>query len=187
MTKTFGFELIVRVALAWLVSSMALVNSAAAHEVQPGVMDVEISSDTLDLYVEWILEAPIAGLDLEGVADTNEAEGAEEYDRLRGFEPEALAEAFNEAWPELKDKITVNAGDAPLDLNVADVDVPEVGDVDLARTSTVHLTAALPADGTALVIGWSADLGPLVVRQRNVDGGYAGYLVSGALSDPIPR
>lgn len=187
MTKNFRFEICVRVILAWLVSSLVLINSAAAHEVQPGVMDVEISGDTLDLYVEWILEAPIAGLDLEGVADTNEAEGAEEYDRLRGFEPEALEAAFTEVWPELKDKITVNAGDAPLELNVADVDVPEVGDVELARTSTVHLTAALPADGTPLVIGWSADLGPLVVRQRNVDGGYAGYLVSGALSDAIPR
>lgn len=187
MTKTFGFDLIFRVILAWLVSSIVLINSAAAHEVQPGVMDVEISGDTLDLYVEWILEAPIAGLDLEGVADTNEAEGAEEYDRLRGFEPAALAEAFNEAWPELKDKITVRAGDTPLEMSVADVDVPEVGDVELARTSTVHLTAALPADGTPLVIGWSGDLGPLVVRQRNVDGGYAGYLVSGALSDQIPR
>ena len=187
MTKTFGFDLIFRVILAWLVSSIVLINSAAAHEVQPGVMDVEISGDTLDLYVEWILEAPIAGLDLEGVADTNEAEGAEEYDRLRGFEPAALAEAFNEAWPELKDKITVRAGDTPLEMSAADVDVPEVGDVELARTSTVHLTAALPADGTPLVIGWSGDLGPLVVRQRNVDGGYAGYLVSGALSDPIPR
>ncbi|WP_413720901.1 HupE/UreJ family protein [Silicimonas sp. MF1-12-2] len=187
MTKIFRFELVVRVILAWLVSSAVLINSAAAHEVQPGVMDVEMTGDTLDLYVEWILEAPIAGLDLEGVADTNEAEGAEEYDRLRGFAPEALAEAFGQAWPDLQRKITVRAGDTPLELTVSDVDVPEVGDVELARTSTVHLKAALPADDTPLVIGWSADLGPLVVRQRNVDGGYAGYLVSGALSDPIPR
>ena len=146
-----------------------------------------MSADGLDLYVEWILEAPIAGLDLEGVADTNEAEGAEDYDRLRALEPDALREAFDAAWPELREKITVRAGDAPLDLTVAEVTVPEVGDVELARTSTVHLTAPLPEGDAPLVIGWAGDLGPLVVRQRNVDGGYAGYLVSGALSDPIPR
>jgi hypothetical protein len=69
---------------------------------------------------------------------------------------------------------------------VADIDVPEVGDVALSRTSTVRLTGTLPPGDAPLVIGWSADLGPLVVRQRNVDGGYSGYLVSGALSDPIP-
>lgn len=179
--------MLLRVTLAWLVSSATLFTSAAAHEVQPGVMDVEIAGDTLDLYVEWILEAPIAGLDLEGVADTNEAEGADEYDRLRALEPDALSQAFTEAWPDLREKITLRAGDVNLPLQLAGVDVPEVGDVELARTSTVHMTAALPPDGTPLTIGWSADLGPLIVRQRNVDGGYSGYLVSGALSDPIPR
>ncbi len=173
--------------LVWLLSSAALITSAQSHEVQPGVMDVEMSGETLDLYIEWILEAPIAGLDLEGLSDTNEAEGAEDYDRLRALEPDALREAFDRAWPGLRDKITLRAGDTPLNVTVADVTIPEVGDVELARTSTVHLTAPLPVGDAPLVIGWTGDLGPLVVRQRNVDGGYAGYLFSGMLSDPIPR
>ena len=185
--RPYEFLVFFRVILVWLLSSAMLITSANAHEVQPGVMDVEISDDRLDLYVEWILEAPLAGLDLEGLTDTNEAEGAEEYDRLRALEPAALRERFDAVWPDLRDKITVRAGDTPLELTVADVTVPDVGDVDLARTSTVHLTAPLPEGDAPLVIGWTADLGPLVVRQRNVDGGYAGYLVSGDLSDPIPR
>jgi HupE / UreJ protein len=187
MTDTRVFSVALRVIFAALVSSLMLVTFARAHEVQPSVMDVEIDGNTLDLYIEWVLEAPVGGLDLDGLDNTNAAENASDYDQLRALEPQALADAFRAAWPDLRSKITLNAGDTALDPTLAEVDVPPVGDPELARTSTVHLTADLPGDATPLVIGWTADLGPLVVRQRNVDGGYAGYLTSGALSDPIPR
>ena len=173
--------------LSVLLSSLAAAAPSAAHEVQPGVMDVDIAGGRLDLTIDWILEAPIAGLDLEGVTDTNEAEGAEAYDELRALPPGDLAQRFREIWPDLRDKITVRAGDRPVDLSLEDVVVPETGDVELARFSTVTLTGTLPPGEAPLVIGWSSDFGPLVVRQRNVDGGYAGYLTSGQLSDPIPR
>lgn len=187
MITTRGSKVWFRVTLAVILSTLASFTVSQAHEVQPGVMDVEMKGSDLELFVEWILEAPLAGLDLEGLGDTNEADGAEEYDRLRALEPAELEALFTEAWPELSTKITARAGDEPLSLDLADVDVPETGDVALARTSTVHLKSVLPPGDAPLVLGWTADLGPLVVRQRNVDGGYAGYLVSGALSDPIPR
>jgi hypothetical protein len=187
MARNLLMTLWFRVVLSLLLSSHAVITASYAHEVQPSVMDVELAEDTLDLYIEWALEAPIAGLDLEGIADTSEADGAEEYDRLRGLTPPDLSGAFDVVWPALRDKITARAGDTPLTLDVQGLDIPEVGDVELARIATLHLRAALPGDGTPLVLGWTGDLGPLVVRQRNVDGGYAGYLVSGALSDPIER
>ena len=177
----------IKVVLALVVSSLVWAAPVHAHEVQPGVMDVEISGDQLDLYIEWVLEAPIAGLDLDGLNDTNDAAGAEAYDLLRALEPDRLAREFTSLWPVLSDKITVRAGVTPVPLELKEVDVPDVGDTELSRTSTVHLTAFLPPDGTPLIIGWAAELGPLVVRQRNVDGGYAGYLISGALSEQIPR
>ena len=177
----------IKLALTFLLSSMAWFGPTHAHEVQPGVMDVEIAGDELDLYIEWILEAPVSGIDLDGVTDTNDAEGAEAYDQLRALEPDALASAFRESWSQLREKLTITAGGDEVQLNLQSVDVPEVGDIELARTSTVHLTAQLPTGNVPLIIGWSADLGPLIVRQRNVEGGYAGFLVSGALSDPIQR
>lgn len=150
-------------------------------------MDLELSGDSAELFIEWVLEAPIAGLDLEGVENTNDADGSDVYDDLRAETPEALARDFRAAWPGLRDRITFRAGDQNLPLELVEVDVPEVGDVELPRTSTVHLVADLPPGDAPVVIGWDAGLGPLVVRQRNVEGGYSGYLVSGALSDPIPR
>ena len=162
--------MLLRVTLAWLVSSATLFTSAAAHEVQPGVMDVEIAGDTLDLYVEWILEAPIAGLDLEGVADTNEAEGADEYDRLRALAPDALSQAFTEAWPDLREKITLRAGDVNLPLELAG-DVPAVGEVELARTPTSPDRGPAPRRQPPDYRLEAS--GPLIVRQRNVEGGYS--------------
>lgn len=187
MTRTRGFRFQLRVMLCVLLSSLCAITTATAHEVQPGVMDVGIEGELLNLHIEWILEAPVAGLDLVDVTDTNDADGAEEYDRLRALGPDALAERFRAVWPDLIGKITARAGETPLDLTLESVSVPETGDTDLARTSTVHLSAVLPPDGTPLILGWTADLGPLVVRQRAVEGGYAGYLTDGTHSDPIPR
>ena len=187
MGNTVLRDICFKLALTLLLSSLAWLAPSHAHEVQPGVMDAEIDGDRLDLYIEWILEAPVSGIDLDGVSDTNDAEGAEAYDKLRALEPDALAAAFRGIWPQLRDKLTITAGGDLVNLDLQSVDVPDVGDIELARTSTVHLTAQLPAGNAPLIIGWSADLGPLIVRQRNVEGGYAGFLVSGALSDPIPR
>ncbi len=176
-----------RVILAVAVSSLMPITVARAHEVQPTVMDLELTADQAEIFIEWVIEAPLAGLDLDGLQNTNEAEGTELYDQLRAEPAEALVEAFRQAWPDLREKITFRAGDRHIALELVEVSVPEVGDVELVRTSTIRVTGDLPPDNAPLVIGWSADLGPLVVRQRNVDGGYAGYLVSGALSDPISR
>ncbi|NND20363.1 MAG: HupE/UreJ family protein, partial [Silicimonas sp.] len=99
MTRSRGFLFQLRVILTALVSSLWAITTATAHEVQPGVMDVDIAGERLDLHIEWILEAPVAGLDLDGVADTNEADGAEDYDRLRALSPEEMAARFREAWP----------------------------------------------------------------------------------------
>ena len=150
-------------------------------------MDLEIQGDVARMFIEWSIEAPVAGLDLDGVTDTNATENAEEYDSLRALEPAALENAFRAIWPDLQQKFTVRVGDADVTPDLVSVEIPEVDDLELPRFSTVELTAALPPGTAPLVIGWTADLGTLIVRQRNVEGGYQGYLASGDLSDPIPR
>ena len=172
---------------AALISSGVLFGAAKAHEVQPAVMDLEITPDTITLHLDWTLEAAVADLNLEGLADTNAAENAEAYDDARALTPDALAEAFREAWPRMREGMTINAGDTAVPLEITELSIPEVGDTTLARNSTVTLSGALPDDGTPLIVGWDAKFGPLVVRQRNVDGGYSAFLNNGALSDPINR
>lgn len=162
--------------------------AAAAHEIRPAVVDVEASAERLTLTVRLSLEAMVAGIDLDGLEDTDDAPEAERYDALRALEPEALAAAAQDAWPELARGFLLRAGDAALEPVLDDVWVPETGDLDLPRDSLLRLTAALPADDSLVTVGWIASYGPLVVRQ--IDGSadaYAAYLFGGQTSDPLPR
>ena len=58
------FQTYLRVMLAVLLSTLVAVTFARAHEVQPGVMDIEFQDDRLHIYLDWMLEAPVAGVDL---------------------------------------------------------------------------------------------------------------------------
>lgn len=177
----------VRVVLAAVLSTLLTVTALRAHEVQPGVMDIEIAPEQIVAYLEWTIEAPVAGIDLETIEDTNLSDQEDEYLRLRALSPADMETAFRDAWPGLSQKLIFRTGDVNLTPDLQSVTVPEVGNIDVARTSTIELLIPLPAGADPVTIGWTADLGPLIVRQRTIEGGYAGYLTPGQLSDPIPR
>ena len=184
----------VRFALWWLkvifvavLSSVLAFHAASAHEVQPAVLDLAIDGDTAAIRLDWTIEAAVAEIDLQGLADTNNAANAERYDAARGLEPADLEAAFREAWPRLRSKITFRAGETAVELRIAEISIPPVGDPALARISRVTFAADLPSDGSLVVVGWTGDLGPLVVRQINVEAGYSAFLMNGTLTDPIPR
>ncbi len=150
-------------------------------------MDVTVGTDTLQIDVEWMIEAAVAGVNLAELTDTNEAENAEAYDALRALPPEEMEDRISVAWPEIERQINVLAGDRRLPLGLRDVTVPEVENVELARRSTLRLEAPLPADDSAITVGWAPELGPLVVRQAGVEDGYAAFVAPGMVSDAIPR
>ncbi len=168
-------------------SLLALGGSVSAHEVQPAVADLTIGESEVSLEIRWALEAPLAGIDLDGLEDTNAAPNADVYDRLRRLDPEALDGLLRQAWGTVAESITLRAGDTDLPLRLSGADIPDVGNVELPRLSTLRLSATLTDDETPLIIGWDGSFGPLVVRQQSVEDGYTGYLTGGALSDAIPR
>jgi len=176
-----------RVTLLALLSSIALVWAAAAsaHEVSPSIADIRAQDGMVELDIRLNLEAFIAGIDLEGLEDTNASDRSDDYDRLRALGPDALAAEFNAYWPQMAVGITVLADGTRVPLRVASVTVPEVGDADFARTSHVVLTAELPADGRSLEVGWRAEFGTLVLRQQGPEEPYTGYLEGGQISEPF--
>lgn len=174
-----------RIALA--LAALAIAVSASAHEVQPAVADVTLGADRMTMDIRMTLEAPVAGVDLRGLMNTNDSERSEDYDRLRALDPFQMESAFRRAWPGIRDRITIRAGDTRVEPQILAVEVPPIGNTELARLSTLRLTAALPPDGSDVVVGWDGSLGPLVIRQMGVEDGYTGYLTNGALSDPMPR
>lgn len=159
--------------------------NVAAHEVIPAIAQMERSGDQLVFTVNGNFESYVAGIDLEGVADTDEAPESSRYDTLRALGPDAFAAEIEAQWPTIASKIQILSGDTALPLTLVSVAVPEVGNTELLRSSTVVFGATLPEGAQTVDVGWDASLGVLVLRQEGVDAPYDGYLDAGARSGPI--
>lgn len=183
--RSFSFSLKVLLVL-WL-STLAMFTTARAHEVQPAIMDVTIADDTLEIQLDWMVEAAIAGVDLTSISDTNESANAESYDAVRALPPDALEERLQAAWPSIENQFLIATDGRRLPIALADVEVQDTPNLELARLSRLTLTAPLPPGGTPVIVGWAPSLGPLIVRQRGVENGYSAFLTPGMMSDPIPR
>jgi hypothetical protein len=161
---------------------------AAAHEVRPGVADVAVGADAVTITLIAPLEPIIAGMNLAGLQDTNLSPLSARYDALRAEDPAELEAALRRAWPAIAQRITILAGETRLEPQITAVSVPEVGDLELPRDSVLTISAALPADGSPVQIGWDAGFGSVVVRQ--VGGGedaYTAILSGGEVSAALPR
>ncbi|MEO1239990.1 MAG: hypothetical protein AAFW64_10190 [Pseudomonadota bacterium] len=165
---------------------VTFLRGAPAHEVQPSVADIMIGRQTVEITIDWVIEAPVAGIDLSGVSNTNDAAEAEVYDELRALNPAELEDAFRSAWSDISSAITLELDGNPVALEIDALSIPDVGDVEVIRISEVTLSAPLPR-GDGLVIGWAAALGPIVLRQVGVENGYTAFLPGGGQSAPILR
>ena len=166
---------------------MLLALPARAHEVQPAVADLEIFDETVEITVRMTLEAPLAGVDLAGLANTNDAANSDAYDSRRALPPEELEAEFRLAWLRIANLITLEADGAQLTPELRSVSVPGIGNPDLPRFSTFRFGAPLPEGTRAVTFGWQAQMGALILRQQGVEEGYTAFLQDGALSDPITR
>jgi len=163
-------------------------NAAQAHQVRPSIRDFDLGADEVRLDITVMLEARLAGIDLSAVADTDEAENAQDYTDLRALPADALATLLREQWATIAPGIIIRAGEATVPTELIRIEVPEVGDVELPRDSLLSLRAALPADGSEVQMGWAPEYGPLVLRQAgSIETAYTGYLDSGDLTPPLPR
>lgn len=169
------------VALVWI----TLASSAAAHEVLPTIGDMEVIDGQITFRLEGNFESIVAGIDLDGLEDTEAAPEAEIYDALRALEPDAFMAQFDANWPRMADAIEVIVDGTPVTLELTSIEVPEVGDVEVVRQSVLTFAGDIAAGAEAVQIGWPAEYGVLVVRQMGVDAGWDGYLSGGGLTDPV--
>ncbi|NNK79402.1 MAG: hypothetical protein HKP40_11905, partial [Litoreibacter sp.] len=109
-----------------LLSTAIIINSSEsvqAHEIRPAIADVSLSADSIGIEIRLTAEPLVAGIDLEGLQDTNEAPEADEYDRLRDLPPEDLAARFQAVWPDLRQTLFVRTGEADILLEMETVRV----------------------------------------------------------------
>ncbi len=160
-------------------------DDAAAHEVTPTIADLTVSDGELTLELRMNVEAFVAGIDLDGMTDTNQSGQSDRYDQLRALPPNALAplvRQFADTWLE---RFQISAG-APLSLAVKQITIPEIGDPELPRASHLVLGGAVPPNAQSLTLTWPGGAGDLVLRQQGVQEPFTGYIEGGAQSPPIP-
>lgn len=176
--------------LSSLVLALGLLAAAPlrAHEVQPAVGDLTIEGRALTLVLEATLEPLIAGVDLDGLLDTNASARAAETDRLRALPPAELEQAFRAFWPRMQERLDIRSSQARVVPRLDGVDILPVGDTALPRLSRLRLSAELPPGDAPVTLAWPAAWGALALRQMGAGpDGYTGYLSGGAETDPIPR
>ncbi len=186
-------SLAVRRGIIWLQSLFALLfcvvaiagSPSRAHEVTPAIADFTVKDGQIRLELRLNVEAFVAGINLDGLSDTNQTAQAADYDELRALTPDELTpmvKLFAEEWLET---VSIRAAE-PVDLDVTRITIPEVGDASLPRASFLELAGDIPPGTGSLRITWPKGSGGVVLRQNEVEEPYTGYLQGGETSPPIP-
>lgn len=168
-----------------VLSSLLTVTLARAHEVQPTIGDLTVADGQAELVLELNLEAFLAGIDLDGLEDTDDAANAVGYDALRALpDAEIMGRAPDllDAWNALP-LLTVD-GQA-VALRGGEISVPEQVDVELPRVTRWQLLGDVPAGASEVQVTWPAGGGAMVLRQQGVEAPFTGYLDGGDTSDVI--
>lgn len=170
--------------IALLSSLWCLCLPANAHEVTPSIADFSVTDDQLTMEFRLNVEAFLAGIDLDGMSDTNESELSDSYDNYRvmgSAELEPLVRDFAVKWIET---LGIIVGE-PVDMSFEGARIPLIGDTDLPRASHILFAAPVPATARDFQMTWPDGAGDLVLRQQGVDAPYTGYLKGGDSSPVI--
>jgi hypothetical protein len=159
-----------------------------AHEIDPAIADVQVTDTEVTIDIRLSLESILAEMDLASITETVGSSVEEIYDELRATDPDTLRAELEDFWPRMAQRIVIEVDGARIVPQLVGASIPEIGDFELARISTISLRADLPEGDGAVRFGWAALYGDLVVRQ--VGGGedaYTAFLSDGDLSEPLPR
>lgn len=103
-------KVILRAVVSSLLAITILSQIAAAHEVQPGIADLRVTGDRLDIQLEAMLEPMIAEIDLNGLEDTNASDRSHVSDALRALPPEELEQEIRDWFPTFARNLHITSG-----------------------------------------------------------------------------
>lgn len=119
---------------------------ARAHELSPAIAELSLNGNgEAKLRIDLNLEAMLAGIGPEH-DDTEDAPQAASYDALRSLPPGDLADRFGAFREEGLRGVTLIADGTAVDLGQPVAEIPEIGDTDIARVSTLEWSFTLPPD-----------------------------------------
>jgi hypothetical protein len=138
---------------------------AVAHEIRPAVVTVTFEQNQYRVEISANLEAVLAGVSPRH-RDTTESPQAQEYDALRQLPPAALRERIDAFRDKFLDGIQVEFDGERITPVLDAVEVPEAGDLRIARLSVVKLSGAIPPGAKVFHWRYAAAFGDSVVRLR---------------------
>lgn len=178
-------SLILRKLAYGLILSSALAGIARAHEVVPTIADLTVTQGAAELSLRINLEAFLAGIDLDAVEDTDNAENANDYDALRAMPAEDITARLPELLARWNALPLLRADGSAVPLETLSVTVPEDVNDELPRISQWVLRGMVPENTRGVTVAWPAGSGALVLRQQGVDAPFTGYLEGGNQSPEI--
>ncbi len=169
----------------WPLLFFWLAAPAVAHEIRPAVVTVTFEQGQYRIEISTNMEAALARVSPRH-KDTSESPQAKLYDELRQLPPAALRariEAFRE---KFLDGIQVEFDGERVTPALDTVEVPEAGDLRVARLSVVKLSGAIPSGAKVFRWRYAAEFGDNVVRLRAGQDGKleAVWLKEGEKSEP---
>ncbi len=165
-----------------------------AHENTPAIVDITLDGDDVELTLQVNLEALIAGT-AAGHESGGEENGANAYLSLRDLSPTALFSAFQPFEPEFRTNLGLTHNGVAVPMALSSHAIPDVGDVELARTSVLTYKFMLKASTGVLKWAYPADYGDSILRvftPAETDPVFADYIAQGAsaqvdLADITPQ
>ena len=177
----FWFVVLALAALGWPFGSMA-------HEIRPAIVTVTFKTDGhYHIDINANMEALLAGVSPKH-SDTDESPNARTYNELRAMPAAELKARIQGALERYLAGITAEFDDVRAHLSLEALEVPEPGDLQRARLSTVHLTGPTPPGAREFRWAYAPEFGSSVLRlQREGRAGMAAFwLKEGARSAPYP-
>lgn len=175
--------MVAKLLLIWLMSSLATITTA--HEVTPTIANLYVKDGQAVLELRLNVEAFLAEIDLDGVADTDNTDQSGQYDALRALEPDALRPVVTDGMAVIMAGFTLNVDNTPLTMSFETMQLQPAGNVDLPRASDLTFIADMPANAQNFRLDWAQGNGEIVLRQQGVDDPYTGYINGGASSPDI--
>ena len=168
--------------------TFSFISLVSAHEIRPAVVDINLDeTGAYKISIKINLEAKISNIG-NAHQDTDESNNAGLYDVLRDMPAESLAQEFLMFEDKLLENITLKINNQVQKLEIKSIDIPDVGDIELARDSIVYIQSRLPEDAKAMTWQWDKSLGNVILRVSSKDKPelYSAYLLDGKISENIP-
>ena len=171
-----------------LLVSLLSTMTSSAHEIRPSIVDISFTKNgSYKMSIKTNLEAMLAEIGAEHT-DTSNSNNAQRYNNLRKMPFNTLIQEFSTFEANLIEKIQLNFNGSPQKISVESVDIPDIGDIELARDSTINFVGTMPDNTINLSWKWDASFGNAILRVSSDKQPelYSNYLTGGELSIRIP-